>query len=70
MKDNGITILARIRPDGERYIFIFDDENRRSIRQRLGQMAADPALSFTWVDAAMVSSRMRKRTYYHEEGTA
>jgi len=70
MKDNGITILARIRPDGERYIFIYDDDNRRSIRQRLGQMAMDPELAFTWVDAAMVASKMRKRTYYHEEGTA
>jgi len=67
MKDDGITILARVTSTGERYIFIFDDDNRRSIRQRLGQMAIDPDLSFTWVDAAMVSNRMRKRTFYKAE---
>jgi hypothetical protein len=67
MKDNGITILARVRPNGERYIFIFDDDNRRSIRQRLGQMAIDPDLSFSWVDAAMVASKMRTRTFYKVE---
>ena len=67
MKDNGITILARVTSRGERYIFIFDDDNRRSIRQRLGQMAIDPDLSFSWVDAAMVASKMRTRTFYKVE---
>ena len=68
MRDDGITILARVTSTGERYIFIFDDANRQSIKQRLGQMAMDPDLEFTWTDAAMVSHRMRKRTYYKSEG--
>jgi len=66
--DGGITVLARYKPNGERYLFVYSDENKRAVRQRLGQMAMDADLSFTWVDAAMVSAKMRgPRTYRKEE---
>ena len=69
MEHDEITIVARVRANGERYLFVYSDENTRAVRQRLGQMAMDADLSFTWVDAAMVSARMRGPKAYRKEET-
>lgn len=41
--------------EGQRYIFVFRDEDDvAELRRVVGRFAADPGLSFTWLDAAVV----------------
>jgi hypothetical protein len=54
-----INVLALVKGQ-ERYIFLFDDQNRTATLRMLGRYAADPELSFTWYDAAMLSQKIRE----------
>jgi hypothetical protein len=54
----GINVLALVK-DGERYVFLYDDESVSQVLQTLGRYAADPELSFSWYDAAVLSQRVR-----------
>ncbi len=54
-----INVLALVKGD-ERYIFLFDDTNRTATLRMLGRYAADPDLSFSWYDAAMLSQKIRE----------
>ena len=54
----GINVLALVK-DGERYVFLYDDHSTSQILQTLGRYAADPELSFSWYDAAVLSQRVR-----------
>lgn len=45
----------------ERYIVLFDDANADEAMRALGRWAANPALSFTWYDAAQMSGDMLAR---------
>jgi len=58
MSNQGINVLALIKGD-ERYVFLYDDSSTDQILQTLGKYAADPELSFTWYDAAVLSQRIR-----------
>ncbi len=53
-----INVLAMIKGD-ERYVFFYDDENRVETLRTLGRYAADPDLSFSWYDAAVMSKKIR-----------
>lgn len=53
-----INVLALVKGE-ERYIFMFDDNNRTATLRMLGRYAADPELSFTWYDAALLSQKIR-----------
>jgi hypothetical protein len=55
----GINVLALVK-DGERYIFLYDDQSAAQVLQTLGRYAADPELSFSWYDAAVLSQRVRQ----------
>lgn len=55
----GINVLALVK-DGERYVFLYDDQSRAQVLQTLGRYAADPELSFSWYDAAVLSQRVRQ----------
>ena len=55
----GINVLALVK-DGERYIFLYDDRSASQVLQTLGRYAADPELSFSWYDAAVLSQRVRQ----------
>jgi hypothetical protein len=59
MSKQGINVLALIKGE-ERYVFLYDDCSTDQILQTLGQYAADPELSFSWYDAAVLSQRVRK----------
>lgn len=59
MSNPGINVLALIKGE-ERYVFLYDDASANQILQTLGQYAADPELSFSWYDAAVLSQRIRK----------
>lgn len=54
-----INVLALVKGD-ERYIFLFDDQNRSETLRTLGRYASNPDLSFTWYDAAVLSQKIRQ----------
>jgi hypothetical protein len=54
-----INVLALVKGE-ERYIFLFDDQNRAEALRTLGRFASNPELSFTWYDAAVLSQKIRK----------
>jgi hypothetical protein len=56
---NDINVLALVK-GGERYIFLFNDENRSETLRTLGRYASNPELSFTWYDAAVLSQKIRQ----------
>ncbi len=53
-----INVLALVKGE-ERYVFLYDDSNRAETLRILGRYASDPALSFTWYDAAVLSQKVR-----------
>lgn len=55
----GMNVLALVK-ESERYIFLYDDESPSTLLQLLGRYAADPDLSFTWYDAAILSQKVRR----------
>ncbi|QDV24582.1 hypothetical protein [Aureliella helgolandensis] len=54
-----INVLAMVKGE-ERYVFLYDDKNRIETLRMLGRYAADPALSFSWYDAAVMSKKIRE----------
>jgi hypothetical protein len=54
-----INVLALVKGE-ERYIFLFDDDNRSEALRTLGRFASNPELSFTWYDAAVLSQKIRQ----------
>lgn len=59
MPQQGINVLALLKGE-ERYVFLYDDRSTDQVLQTLGRYAADPELSFTWYDAAVLSQRVRQ----------
>jgi hypothetical protein len=55
-----LNVLALIKGT-ERYVFIYDDESRPSLIDALRDDAANPALSFTWFDAAVLIEKAREQ---------
>ncbi len=54
-----INVLALVKGE-EQYIFMFDDSNRTETLRMLGRYAANPELSFSWYDAAVLSEKIRE----------
>jgi len=54
-----INVVALVRGE-EQYVFMFDEANRTETLRMLGRYAADPELSFTWYDAAVLSQKVRE----------
>ncbi len=48
--------LIVLRKNNECYIFFYDDENCMEAMKTLGRFVCNPQLSFTWRDAAFLSS--------------
>ena len=57
--NNEVNVLALVKGD-ERYVFMFDDDNRTETLRLIGRYAANPELSFTWYDAAVMSQKIRQ----------
>ena len=55
----GVNVLALLK-NGERYVFLYDDQSAETLLQTLGRYAADPELSFSWYDAAVLSQHVRQ----------
>jgi hypothetical protein len=66
-----VNVLALVKGD-EKFIFLFDDENRDETLRQLARFAANPDLDFTWYDAAMLSRKIRETvlTEYDEMDTS
>jgi hypothetical protein len=43
----------------ERYVFVYDDASRLPLLDAFRDQAADPALSFSWFDAAVLTEKAR-----------
>jgi hypothetical protein len=43
----------------ERYIFVYDDASRGPLLDAFRDQAADPRLSFSWFDAAVLTDKAR-----------
>ncbi|EMI22007.1 hypothetical protein RMSM_01057 [Rhodopirellula maiorica SM1] len=56
--DQEINVLALVKGE-EKFIFMFDDQNRDETLRQLARFAADPDLEFSWYDAAMLSRKIR-----------
>jgi hypothetical protein len=57
--ERGINVLALVK-DGERFVFLYDDDSAPQLLQTLGRYAADPELNFSWYDAAVLSQKVRR----------
>jgi hypothetical protein len=55
-----LNVLALIKGT-ERYVFVYDDESRALLIDALRDQAADPALTFTWFDAAVLTEKAREQ---------
>lgn len=63
--DKEVNVLALVKGE-QRYLFLFDDENRTETLRTLGRFAADPELDFTWYDAAVLSRKIREAAQQQE----
>ena len=57
MDDLNAVVLEK---SGEKYVFLFTDENRSECIRTLGRFASNPELSFSWYDAALLCQRIRR----------
>ncbi len=55
----GVNVLALLK-NGERYVFLYDDQSVETLLQTLGKYASDPDLNFSWYDAAVLSQRIKQ----------
>jgi hypothetical protein len=61
MAARDINVIALVKGE-ERYVFLYDDDSREQALQTLARQAADPALSFSWYDAAVLAQKVRQCT--------
>jgi hypothetical protein len=59
-------VLALIKGT-ERYVFVYDDEAHEPLIDALRDQAADPRLSFTWFDAAILTEKAREQARVAEQ---
>ncbi len=55
-----LNVLALVKGN-ERYVFVYDDESRQPLIDAFRNQAADPRLSFTWFDAAVLTEKAREQ---------
>lgn len=53
-----MNVLAIVK-ETERFVFLYDDDSVATLLKTFGKFAADPSLSFTWYDAALLSQKVR-----------
>jgi hypothetical protein len=59
-------VLALIK-GRERYVFVYDDVSRDALLDAFRDLAADPAMSFSWFDAAVLTDKAREQARAAEE---
>jgi hypothetical protein len=53
-------VLALIKGN-ERYVFVYDDDSRQALIDAFRDEAADPRLTFSWFDAAVMTEKAREQ---------
>ena len=53
-------VLALVK-GSERYVFVYDDDSRPALIDAFRDQAADPHLSFSWFDAAVMTDKAREQ---------
>ncbi|MEI6504993.1 MAG: hypothetical protein WCO90_03820 [Planctomycetota bacterium] len=61
MSARDINVIALVK-GGERYVFLYDDDSRDQALEALARHAANPDLSFSWYDAAVLGQKVRQNT--------
>lgn len=61
MNSRDINVVALVKGN-ERYVFLYDDDSRDAALQAMGRQAANPELSFSWYDAAVLGDKIRAST--------
>lgn len=61
MASRDINVIALVK-GGERYVFLYDDDSHAEALQALARHAANPDLSFSWYDAAVLGQKVRNNT--------
>ncbi len=61
-----LNVLALIKGE-ERYVFVYDDSSRAGLIDTLRQWAADPELSFSWFDAAVLTEKAKQQAVETEK---
>jgi hypothetical protein len=59
LMSRAVNVLALVR-DGQKYVFLYDDNSIETVLAQLAEFADDPELDFTWYDAAMLTERVRQ----------
>ena len=55
-----VNVLALVK-GRERFVYVYDDRSRRELVDALRDHAADPGLSLTWFDAAVLTRKARSQ---------
>ena len=53
-------VLALVKGN-ERYVYVYDDDSQRPLIDAFRDQAADPRLSFSWFDAAVLTEKAREQ---------
>jgi hypothetical protein len=53
-------VLALIKGN-EKYVFVYDDDSRQALIDAFRDQAADPRVSFSWFDAAVMTDKAREQ---------
>ena len=62
-------ILALIK-GAERYVFVYDDPSRDALIEAFRDLAANPDMSFSWFDAAVLTDKAREQGRQQTEDSA
>lgn len=57
---SGVNVLA-LTTRNQNYVLFYDDESVDLALRTIGRWAADPELSFTWFDCALLSGKIRQQ---------
>ena len=59
-----VNVLALIKGN-ERFIYVYDDASQQPLIETFRDQAADPRLSFSWFDAAVLTEKAREAFFVH-----
>ena len=62
-------VLALLK-GAERFVFIYDDDSRQALIDAFRDQAANPQLSFSWFDAAVLTDKVREQAHANAETPA
>jgi hypothetical protein len=57
---NDLNVLALFKGE-EKFIFVYDDASRAELLDTIRDLAADPLVSMTWFDAAVLTERAKQQ---------